>query len=218
MYTLYGSPSTAGTAIHWMLLELDVPFDLKLLDFDKAEHKTPDYLALNPDGVVPTLIVDGAPITQMAGIATLLAERHPEAGFAPPVGAAERAEYLSWTLWLANSFQPNFRAWFYPHAPAGPDQANAVRASARAQIEQAWTRIDARLAGCDAFLFGGEMTIADFLLVMLVRWSRNMPRPAADWPALGAYLGRIAAMTSLHEVQAREGLADWPGEPAPSGA
>ena len=41
MYTLYGSPSAAGTAIHWMLLELGVPFEVKLLDFDKAEHKTP---------------------------------------------------------------------------------------------------------------------------------------------------------------------------------
>jgi carboxylesterase len=78
MYTLYGSPSTAGTAIHWMLLELNVPFEARLLDFDKAEHKTPEYLALNPDGVVPTLIIDGVPVTQMAGIATLLAERHPD--------------------------------------------------------------------------------------------------------------------------------------------
>ncbi len=131
MYTLYGSPSTAGTAIHWMLLELNVPFDLTLLDFDKAEHKTPEYLALNPDGVVPTLIVDGAPTTQMAGIATLLAERHPEAGFAPPVGSAERAEYLSWTFWLANSFQPNFRAWFYPHEPAGGEAQEAVKDAPR---------------------------------------------------------------------------------------
>ena len=110
MYKLYGSPSTAGTAIHWMLLELDVPFEAVLLDFDKGEHKTPDYLALNPDGVVPTLIVDGAPVTQMAGIVTLLAERHPEAGLAPPVGSSERAPYLSWSFWLANSFQPHFRA------------------------------------------------------------------------------------------------------------
>ena len=130
MYKLYGSPSTAGTAIHWMLLELDVPFEAVLLDFDKGEHKTPDYLALNPDGVVPTLIVDGAPVTQMAGIVTLLAERHPEAGLAPPVGSSERAPYLSWSFWLANSFQPHFRAWFYPHEPAGGEAVDARLGSA----------------------------------------------------------------------------------------
>lgn len=110
MYTLFGSPSTAGTAIHWLLLELKVPFEARLLDFDKDEHKTADYLAINPDGVVPTLIVDGAPVTQMAAIAILLAERHPEAGFAPSVGSPDRAAYLSWSFWLANSFQPHFRA------------------------------------------------------------------------------------------------------------
>ncbi len=208
MYTLYGSPSTAGTAIHWMLLELDVPFDLKLLDFDKAEHKTPDYLALNPDGVVPTLIVDGAPITQMAGIATLLAERHPEAGFAPPVGAAERAEYLSWTLWLANSFQPNFRAWFYPHEPAGGQAQDAVKDAARQRIEAGLARLDARLAERD-YVVGDRFTTVDLLATILCRWTRNMPKPATAWPNLKRYLDKIRQRPALREAHVREGLTDW---------
>jgi glutathione S-transferase len=145
MYTLYGSPSTAGTAIHWLLLELNESRSSCVCSTStRPSTRRSDYLALNPDGVVPTLIVDGAPITQMAGIATLLAERHPEAGFAPPPGSPERGEYLSWTLWLANSFQPNFRAWFYPHEPAGGDAQEAVKATARVRIEAglaiAWTR------------------------------------------------------------------------------
>lgn len=208
MYTLYGSPSTAGTAIHWMLLELGVPFEAILLDFDKAEHKTPDYLALNPDGVVPTLIIDGAPITQMAGIATLLAERHPEAGFAPALGTIERAEYLSWTLWLANSFQPNFRAWFYPHEPAGGEAQDAVKAAARARIEAGLARLDARLADRD-YLVGDQFTTVDLLATILCRWTRNMPKPATAWPNLKGYLDRIRQRPALREVHAREGLTDW---------
>lgn len=208
MYKLYGSPSTAGTAIHWMLLELDVPFEAVLLDFDKGEHKTPDYLALNPDGVVPTLIVDGAPVTQMAGIATLLAERHPEAGLAPPVGSSERAPYLSWSFWLANSFQPHFRAWFYPHEPAGGDAQEAVKAAARARIEAGLARLDAHLAGRD-YIVGESFTTVDLLATILCRWSRNMPRPATDWPNLTRYLDRIRQRPALREVHAREGLSDW---------
>jgi glutathione S-transferase len=208
MYTLYGSPSTAGTAIHWMLLELDVPFEVNLLDFDKGEHKTPEYLALNPDGVVPTLIVDGAPITQMAGIATLLAERHPEAGFAPPLGSVERAEYLSWTLWLANSFQPNFRAWFYPHEPAGGEAQEAVKAAARERIEAGLARMDARLAERDC-LVGDGFTTVDLLATILCRWTRNMPKPATDFPNLKRYLDRIRQRPALREVHARERLTDW---------
>lgn len=208
MYTLYGSPSTAGTAIHWMLLELGVPFEAILLDFDKAEHKTPEYLALNPDGVVPTLIIDGAPITQMAGIATLLAERHPEAGFAPPLGTIERAEYLSWTLWLANSFQPNFRAWFYPHEPAGGEAQEAVKETARQRIEAGLARLDARLADRD-YLVGDRFTTVDLLATILCRWTRNMPKPATAWPNLKRYLDAIRQRSALREVHVREGLTDW---------
>lgn len=208
MYTLYGSPSTAGTAIHWLLLELDVPFEARMLDFDKVEHKTAQYLALNPDGVVPTLIVDDAPVTQMAAIATLLAERHPEAGFASPPGSPARAEYLSWTLWLANSLQPNFRAWFYPHEPAGGEAQEAVRAAARARIEEGLQRLDARLQGRD-YLVGDHFTTADLLATILCRWTRNMPKPATAWPNLKRYLDAIRQRPALREVHRREGLTDW---------
>jgi glutathione S-transferase len=208
MYRLYGSPSTAGTAVHWMLLELSVPFELTLLDFDKGEHKAPDYLALNPEGVVPTLIIDGAPMTQMAGIATLLAERHPEAGFAPPVGSPDRAPYLSWSFWLANSFQPCFRAWFYPHEPAGGAAQDAVKDAARQKIEAGLARLDARLADRE-YIVGDHFTTVDLLATILCRWTRNMPRPATDWPNLKRYLDHIRQRPALREVHAREGLTDW---------
>lgn len=208
MYTLYGSPSTAGTAIHWMLLELGVPFELKLLDFDKDEHKTPEYLALNPDGVVPSLIVDGKALTQMAALATLLAERHPEAGFAPPVGSPARGEYLSWSFWLANSFQPHFRAWFYAHEPAGGEAQDAVQAAARAKIEAGLARLDAHLPDRD-YMVGEGFTTVDLLVTILCRWSRNMPKPATEWPNLKRYLDRIRQRPALREAHAREGLTDW---------
>ncbi|AAK23512.1 glutathione S-transferase family protein [Caulobacter vibrioides CB15] len=208
MYTLYGSPSTAGTAIHWMLLELGVPFDLKMLDFDKGEHKTAEYLALNPDGVVPTLIVDGRPVTQMAALLTLLAERHPEAGFAPTPGSADRAAYLSWSFWLANSFQPHFRAWFYSHEPAGGDAQEAVQAAARARIEAGLARLDAHLADQD-YMVGKGFTTVDLLVTILCRWSRNMPKPATEWPNLKRYLDRIRQRPALREAHTREGLTDW---------
>lgn len=208
MYTLYGSASTAGTAIHWLLLELDVPFEIRLLDFDKSEHKTADYLAINPDGVVPTLIVDGAPVTQMAAIAMLLAERHPEAGFAPPPGSPDRAAYLGWSFWLANSFQPHFRAWFYPHEPAGGDAQASVQSAARAKIEAGLARLDAHLKDRD-FVVGEGFTTVDLLATILCRWTRNMPKPATEWANLKRYLDRMRQRPALREVHVREGLTDW---------
>ena len=96
MYQLYYSPSTASLAAHWMLIEIGAPFELVLTDTATGAQKQPEYLKLNPSGVVPTLIVDGAPVCEVAAILMLLAERHPDRGLAPAVGAPERAAYLQW--------------------------------------------------------------------------------------------------------------------------
>jgi glutathione S-transferase len=56
---------------------------------------------------------------------------------------------------------------------------------------------------------GARLNTADFLLTMLTRWSRNMPRPATHWHHLGQYIGRMKQIPSLREVHAREGLTEW---------
>ncbi|PSD30298.1 glutathione S-transferase, partial [Stenotrophomonas maltophilia] len=81
--TLYGSTSTAALVVHWLLIELGIEHELVLLDFDAREHKAAQYLALNPAGVVPTLLIDGLVLTEAAAIALYLADRHPEAGLLP---------------------------------------------------------------------------------------------------------------------------------------
>src|SRR5579863_2515086 len=93
-YRLFYMPGTASFAVHWMLLEIGAPFELSKVDFAvKAQH-APEYLALNPDGVVPTLIVDGTPRSETAALLMLLAERHPEARLAPASGDPGRPEFL----------------------------------------------------------------------------------------------------------------------------
>ena len=210
MYQLYYSPSTASLAVHWMLIEIGAPFELVLTDIETKAHKQPDYLKLNPSGVVPTLIVDGEPVCECAAILMLLAERHADKGLAPTAGAPGRAAYLQWMVYLANTLLPAFRAWFYPHEPAGEAVADIAQGVARARIEGIWDRIDAHLAtqsGPD--MLGERLSAADFMATMLMRWSRNMPRPAAQWPNIARYLSRMRAMPSLREVHAREGLTDW---------
>src|SRR5687767_6241772 len=118
---LYGSRSTASLVVHWLLIELDIPHTLHLLDFDKNEQKSPEYLKLNPAGVVPTLMQDGQTITEAPAIVMHLADSHPQAGLAPVPGSPERAQYYRWMLFMANTLQPAYRAWFYPPEIAGAD-------------------------------------------------------------------------------------------------
>jgi glutathione S-transferase len=209
MTTLYYSPSTASLVVHWLLIELGIAHSLHPLDFDKREHKSPEYLAINPAGVVPTLVLDGQAITEAAAIAMHLADRHPDAGLAPAIGSAGRAAYYQWFFFMANTLQPAYRAWFYPGEPAGEANVDAVKAAARERIEAAWQRVADHLERNGPFVLGDRPSAADFMLTMLMRWSRNMPRPAHTWPVLGAHAQAMKARPSFRETYAREGLTDW---------
>ena len=76
-YTLYYSPGAASLAVHWMLIELGVPFEAELVDIDAGAQRSPDYLRMNPSGRVPTLVIDGVPHGESTALLMLLAERHP---------------------------------------------------------------------------------------------------------------------------------------------
>ncbi|WP_240098916.1 glutathione S-transferase family protein [Thermomonas flagellata] len=207
--TLYYSPGAASLLVHWLLLELDVPHALQRVDFSRGEQKAPAFLALNPHGTVPVLVVDGVARHEAAAIALWLAEQHPQAGLAPVPGDPRRADYLQWMFELANVLQPLFRQWWYPAEPAGEACTEAVRAHCAPRIEACWERIDARLAAAGPYLLGEAPSVPDFYLTMLMRWARHMPRPATAWPALAALAARMKARPSFAALYAREGLAEW---------
>jgi len=208
MYTLYYSPATASLAVHWLLIELNVAHELKLVDFESKQQKSAEYLKINPNGTVPTLIVDGAPRAECAALLMLLAERHPEGRLAPALDSPDRAEYLQWMLYLADTVQPAFRAWFYPHEPAGEANIEAAKTQARQKLEAVWERIDSHLSN-RSYVVGRSLSVTDLLATMLMRWSRNMPKPATNWPNIKSYVQRMRAMPAFIKVNQIEKLTDW---------
>jgi len=208
-YTLYFSPGAASFAVHWMLLELGAPFEAVRLDLEAGDQRAMDYRRLNPLGRVPTLIVDGQAVTESAALLMLLAERHPEAALAPAPGSPDRAAWLETMVYLANALLPPMRDWFYAEKDGDPAHADGVRDLARHRIETVWEALDARLADGRPHLLGQDLSAADFLTVMGMRWSRNMPRPATDWPHLAAYVTRHRARPAFAELYRREGLGEW---------
>ena len=207
---LYGSQSAASLVVHWLLIELGIEHELKMLDFDKREQKSAEYLRLNPAGVVPTLVMNGQVLTEAAAILMQLADLYPQEKLAPAMGTPERAQYYRWMFFMANTLQPTYRAWFYPDEPAGADHVQAVKERARQGIETAWARVADHLTGQGGpYLLGERLSAADFLLTMLMRWSRNMPRPSDSWPALQAHAQRMKARPAFREMYARESLSDW---------
>src|SRR5687768_8022055 len=96
MYSLYYAPGAASMLVHWLLIELGVSHELRLVDTKAGQQKSAEYLALNPNGVVPTLLDGGQPRFECSALAMLLADRHAQAGLAPAQDDPKRAEYLQW--------------------------------------------------------------------------------------------------------------------------
>lgn len=209
MYSLYYAPGAASMVVHWLLIELGVPHELRRVDTGAGQQKSPEYLALNPNGVVPTLIDGGVPRFECGALTMMLADRHAEAGLAPALDSPLRPQYLQWMFHLANAVQPLFRMWWYPHEPAGPGNEALVREMVQPRIEAAWDRLDAHLGAHGPYLLGDRVSAADFQLTMLIRWSRNMPQPATTWPHLAALAQRMKARPSFATVYEREGLTEW---------
>jgi glutathione S-transferase len=195
--------------VHLALLEIGVPYRLELVDIHASQQRDPAYLELNPQGTVPTLVVDGKPLTESAALLVVLAERHPEARLAPAADSAERNLWHQWIVYLSNMLAATFRFWFYPADLGASEHPPQVREALRRKIESAWDRADAQVAACGPYLLGREFSGADLYVTMLMRWSRKMPKPATEWPALNALADRVRARPSWKKLYEVEGLTEW---------
>lgn len=209
MYTLYYSPGAASMVVHLALLEIGVLHRLERVDFGEDAQHRPEYLRLNPRGQVPTLLIDGKPYFESAALLILLAERHPEAALAPPPGSEQRAAWYQWIAFLATALGPIYRQWFYPADLGSTVHPPAVQAALRKKIEDAWTLVDAQLADRGPYMLGEHFSGVDLLALMYMRWSRNMPRPATEWPALKVYADRLRTRPSWQRLYEVEGLTEW---------
>jgi glutathione S-transferase len=209
MYTLYYSPGTASMVVHLALLEIGAPHRLEKVDFGQDAQHTPEYLRLNPRGQVPTLVIDGKPYFESAALLMVLAERHPEAGLAPAVGSALRADWYQWVVFFSNALGPAYRQWFYPSDLGSPEHPPFVRDALRQKIEDAWSLVDAHLAAHGPYMLGSAFSGVDLLALMYMRWSRNMPRPVTEWPALRRLADLLRTRPSWKRLYEIEGLTDW---------
>ena len=174
MYTLYWNHGSASITAHMALEESGVPYTLKFVDMDKGEHKSPDYLKMNPNGKVPTLLIDNKRIMfETAAIAMYIADRHPQSGLAPAVDDPARVPYTQWLLHVANSVQPYYFMYYYPERhTADPAAHEAIKTQATKMIGEAWARIDAALARSGPYLAGDRFSAADLPVMMLTGWKQ----------------------------------------------
>lgn len=161
------------------------------VDFFNGGHRAPEYLALNPMGEVPLLVDGDRCLSQSGAILTYLADRLGRFGGADP---DERLEILRWLLWDNHKFTANiaihrFLANFLPEAQRQP----AVIAFHAARQKSAMKVLEKHLATRD-WVVGAGPTIADFSLCGYLYYPEPFGFERAEWPAIDAWLNRIAAL------------------------
>jgi len=210
MIQLHYYPGNASMTPHMVLEELGAPFELKYVDRTVGAHKTPEYTKLNPNGLIPVLVEGDLVLYETAAILLHLADTHPQAGLAPPVGSAERAQFYKWLAWMTNTLQASLIVYFYPGRWV--DEGNVtgaaqVKAHAETKVDGLLDQIEAQLVshGKEWFL-GNRYSVLDPFALMLCRWTRGFRRPARSLPRLGKYLERVLARPAVQRAFATEKL------------
>jgi len=211
MIQLHYFPGNASLIPHLLLEELGVPFELVLVDRASRAHKSPAYLELNPNGLIPVL-VETTPAGELvlyetAAICLHLLDTHSGAGLAPAPGTTARAHFYKWLAWLTNTLQAALIIYFYPERWADEPAAIAqVKAHAEVKIGAMLDLLDAELAVRGPWLLGDSFSAIDLYALVLCRWTRGFTRPARSLPQLGPYLQRLLARPTVQRAMAREGI------------
>ena len=210
MYQLHYFPSNANAAPHMVLEELGQEYDLVLVDRTKNAQKSPEYLKINPNGRIPTLVDGELVLFEAAAIVLYLVDKHPEAGLAPKVGTPERAGFYQWMTFLTNSLQEELMIWQYPDRLTDGEvgAAEIVRRGAENRARAYLDVIEQHLKANGPLFLGQTLSAADFYLVMLARWARPMANPPRSRPSIANLLDKISALPSVRRAYEREGVTD----------
>lgn len=196
---LYFAPRTRATRIAFLLEELGVPWEKVTLDLGKREHKTAAYLALNPNGVVPTLTDGDTVVFETVAAALYLADRFAEKGLAPPIDSPLRGRYLSWMVWSTTSLEPAIGEVYLEQCKPADQQSAAVIAAARERFKESARVLSGQLTG--PYLLGDSFSAADVLLGTILGFA-GMLGLLEGFDTLRAYVGRISERPAYRKAMA----------------
>ncbi len=198
---LYYSPGACSLSPHIALRESGLPFDLVRVSLStKKTHAGEDFLAINPKGMVPTLMLDdGDVLTEGTAVVQYIADQAPTAKLAPPAGTIARYHLQEWLAYLSTEVHKTFSPLFRSTTP--DEQRVALRDTLGTRFD--W--IVGRL-GTNEYLTGKDFCVADGYLFTLLNWTRLTGIDLSRWPTLVAFQSRVAARPAVHAALVAEGL------------
>ncbi|MBL8381942.1 MAG: glutathione S-transferase family protein [Burkholderiales bacterium] len=180
-------------------------YETQLVKLHKNEQGAPDFLALNPNGQVPVLLVDGRPLTQIVAICDYLDRKYPQIGLMP-TDPWQRTEAMSLLAWMNNSVHPTFTHVFMPFKFADDAEAQAeLKRYNTANYRRLLERIQGMVALADPWLFGSKVSFLDLYALVLFRWGGLAGVDPDTLPQYKAFVERLARVPAVAAALAREG-------------
>jgi glutathione S-transferase len=180
---LYYNPQSRAAIAKWMLDECGADYEIQHIDFRKREHKTPEFMKINPAGKLPALVDGETRVFEAAAICLYLADKYPQARLAPAFDAPERGRYLSLMVYSTSQLEPAMGDFLLKLETAPQRGWNSFE-EVRNALEQE--------LGDGPYLFGDWFTAADVMIGSMLLWQR-MWGGTTGRPRLEAYADRLAA-------------------------
>lgn len=193
----YHNPKSRAAIVHWMLEEVGADYEIHPIDLQKGDHKTPVFLALNPMGKIPTVVVDGTVITEAPAIIAWLADAYPAAGLAPAVGSAERGAYYRWLFFGGSCMEPAMTDEMFKRPPVASKSAIGW-----GSFDEVVDTLEAGLRP-GPWLLGERFSAADLYIGAELAWAGRFGVPRLkESKIIGDYVGRCVARPAFLRTRA----------------
>lgn len=199
------APFSSAVRVHWVLEELGVPYEGVKRTLKSEDMKKPEFLKLNPNGKVPTLVDDGVPYFESAAITIYLGERYGvEKGLWPKLGTFAHGRAMSWLVWASVTLLGAASRVFLntsPELPADRKSQSAADAG-RKDFEELCGLLDAELAD-KPYLTGETFTLADAQIAADFWWYQmGLVKDLSPWPNLAAWSARCMGRPAFKKISA----------------
>lgn len=206
MIKVFGFPQTRSRRITWMLEELGQDYEFVLVDFNKGEHKSPAYLAINPAGKIPAMQDGKLILTESAAILTYLGDKFPDKGLVPTAGTAERGLFEQWCYFtLSELEQPLWTMGKHLFSLPEEHRVPQIIKTAEWEFQRALALLEQGL-GDKQYILGDNFSGADILLAHTLIWAINF-KQAVDQINLQQYVQRMRDREALTRAIAKEEAA-----------
>ena len=217
-YRFYYSPGACSLAVHIVLEEIGIPFDLELVlsrgEREGAMTATPEWRAVNPKGRIPALAPvpgssGGAPelLTEVPAILLYLGLQHPEAGLLP-ADAASLARAAEWMNWLSGTVHGMAYGQIWRAQRFSDDETalESIRARGRASLAEHHSYIEHLLADGRGWALPSGYSVVDPYLLVFFLWGQRIGLPMRDYPAWSAATDRMLERPAVRRALEREGV------------